>query len=63
VEDAALLTGRGRFIGDLGGKPGTLHGAILRSPHAHARITAIRTEAARKALGVAKSLQEARVHA
>ena len=53
VEDAALLTGRGRFIDDLGGKPGTLHAAILRSPHAHARITAIRTEAASKSPGVA----------
>ena len=37
VEDAALLTGRGRFIDDLGVRPGTLHAAILRSPHAHAR--------------------------
>ena len=56
VEDAALLTGRGRFIDDLGGKPGTLHAAILRSPHAHARITAIRTDAARKSPGVAAVL-------
>ena len=56
VEDAALLTGRGRFIDDLGGKPGTLHAAILRSPHAHARITAIRTEAASKSPGVAAVL-------
>ena len=38
VEDAALLTGRGRFIDDLGVQPGTLHAAILRSPHAHADI-------------------------
>src|SRR5450432_2722685 len=56
VEDAALLTGRGRFIDDLGVKPGTLHAAILRSPHAHARIVAIRTEAARDAPGVAAVL-------
>jgi 2-furoyl-CoA dehydrogenase large subunit len=56
VEDAALLTGRGRFIDDLGMKPGTLHAAILRSPHAHARITAVRTEAARNAPGVAVAL-------
>src|SRR5947199_339372 len=28
VEDAALLTGRGRFIDDLGVRPGTLHAAI-----------------------------------
>ena len=53
VEDAALLTGRGRFVDDLGVKPGTLHAAILRSPHAHATITAIRTDAARKIPGVA----------
>src|SRR5476649_2093967 len=56
VEDAALLTGRGRFIDDLGVKPGTLHAAILRSPHAHARITAIQTEPARNAPGVAAVL-------
>jgi len=29
VEDTALLTGRGRFIDDVGEKPGTLHAAIL----------------------------------
>ena len=52
VEDAALLTGRGRFIDDLGEKPGTLHAAILRSPHAHAHIKHIDTDAARRAPGV-----------
>ena len=41
VEDAALLTGRGRYIDDLGVRPGTLHAAMLRSPHAHAIIRAI----------------------
>jgi 2-furoyl-CoA dehydrogenase large subunit len=56
VEDAALLSGRGRFIDDLGVKPGTLHAAILRSPHAHAKITAINIEAARNAPGVATVL-------
>ena len=56
VEDAALLTGRGRFIDDLGVKPGTLHAAILRSPHAHARLAAIRTDAARALPGVAAVL-------
>jgi len=56
VEDAALLTGRGRFIDDLGVRPGTLHAAILRSPHAHARISAVRTEAARHSAGVAAVL-------
>lgn len=56
VEDAALLTGRGHFLDDLGTKPGALHAAILRSPHPHARIVAIRTEAARRSPGVAAIL-------
>ena len=63
VEDAALLTGRGRFVDDLGIKPGTLHAAILRSPHAHARIAAIRTDAARSAPGIAAVLTAAEVMA
>src|SRR5258708_10769392 len=63
VEDAALLAGRGRFIDDLGVRPGTLHAAILRSPHAHARITAVRLDAARKAQGVAAVLAGADVTA
>ncbi|MGP8119813.1 MAG: xanthine dehydrogenase family protein molybdopterin-binding subunit, partial [Xanthobacteraceae bacterium] len=52
VEDAALLTGRGRFIDDLGVRPGTLHAAILRSPHAHASIVALDLSAAKQAPGV-----------
>src|SRR5882724_7608189 len=52
VEDAALLTGRGRFIDDLGVRPGTLYAAILRSPHAHAEILSIDSAAARRADGV-----------
>src|SRR5882757_10142624 len=63
VEDAALLTGRGRFIDDLGVRPGTLHAAILRSPHAHARITSVRLEAARQAQGVAAVISGADVTA
>src|SRR5580704_4286802 len=50
VEDAALLTGRGRYIDDLGLRPGTLHAAILRSSHAHLR--SVDTDAARDAPGV-----------
>ena len=53
TEDAALLTGRGRYIDDLGTRPGTLHAAILRSSHAHADIISIDTEAARRLPGVA----------
>ncbi|MGH7398549.1 MAG: xanthine dehydrogenase family protein molybdopterin-binding subunit, partial [Candidatus Rokuibacteriota bacterium] len=33
--------------------PGMLHAAFVRSPHAHARISAIRTEAAKRLPGVA----------
>jgi 2-furoyl-CoA dehydrogenase large subunit len=52
VEDATLLTGRGRFIDDLGVRPGTLHAAILRSPHAHADIVSVELSAAKRAPGV-----------
>jgi 2-furoyl-CoA dehydrogenase large subunit len=38
VEDARLLTGRGRFIDDHPPTGGVHHAAIVRSPHAHARI-------------------------
>ncbi|MBW2270209.1 MAG: xanthine dehydrogenase family protein molybdopterin-binding subunit [Deltaproteobacteria bacterium] len=51
VEDPALVTGRAQFVDDLA-FPGMLHCAILRSPLAHARITAIRSEAALKLPGV-----------
>jgi 2-furoyl-CoA dehydrogenase large subunit len=61
VEDAALLTGRGRFIDDLGIRPGTLHAAILRSPHAHADIASIDTAAALKAPGVVAVLTGAEI--
>ena len=40
-EDFPLLTGRGRYAGDLPVAAGTLHAAVLRSPHAHAEILAI----------------------
>ena len=52
VEDAALLAGRGRFVDDLGVRPGTLHAAFLRSPHAHADIVSIELSAAKLAPGV-----------
>src|SRR4051794_37798163 len=63
VEDGALLTGRGRFIDDLGTSPGTLHAAILRSPHGHADITSIDTDAAKQAPGVAAVLTGADIKA
>lgn len=52
VEDAALLSGRGRYADDLGVKPGTLHAAVLRSPHAHALLKAIDVAQAAAACGV-----------
>jgi len=39
-EDARLVRGRGSFVGDRL-EPGTAEAAILRSPHAHARIDSI----------------------
>ncbi|WP_441251954.1 xanthine dehydrogenase family protein molybdopterin-binding subunit [Tardiphaga sp. 71_E8_N1_1] len=52
IEDAALLSGGGRFMDDLALRSDTLYAAFLRSPHAHAEITAINAEAARRADGV-----------
>src|SRR5207253_2755051 len=51
-EDPRLVQGRGRYVGDIA-LPGMLHAAIVRSPHAHARIVAIDAERALKAPGVA----------
>src|SRR5580658_421742 len=50
-EDLRFLTGRGRYTDDFN-RPGQLHAHILRSPHAHAGIGAIDTEAAAAAAGV-----------
>ncbi|WP_298261236.1 molybdopterin cofactor-binding domain-containing protein [Bradyrhizobium sp.] len=52
VEDATLLTGRGRFMDDIGVHPGTLHAAFLRSPHAHADIVSIDVSQAMSSRGV-----------
>ena len=50
-EDPRLVRGRGRYVADIE-PPGTLHAAIVRSPHAHARIRSIRADAARAHPGV-----------
>ena len=52
VEDAMLLTGKAQFSDHLATRAGTLHAAILRSPHAHARIKAIDVAKAKAAPGV-----------
>ncbi|MFG1944247.1 aerobic carbon-monoxide dehydrogenase large subunit [Nonomuraea sp. NPDC048826] len=44
-EDARFIRGRGNYVDDLK-LPGMLHGAVLRSPYAHARIVSIDTSAA-----------------
>src|SRR5690348_9646436 len=51
VEDPKFLRGRGGYIADLV-TPATLHAAVLRSPHAHARIVSIDTSAAAALRGV-----------
>ncbi len=40
-EDPALLSGRGRYADDLPVPIGTLHAHVVRSPHAHAKISRI----------------------
>jgi len=57
-EDHRLLTGTGRYVDDLM-RPGTLHMAVVRSRHAHARIIKIGVEAARALPGVAAVLTAA----
>ena len=51
-EDERLLSGRARYIDDLAEPPGTVFLAFLRSPYAHARITAIDISRAKSARGV-----------
>jgi carbon-monoxide dehydrogenase large subunit len=50
-EDERLLTGRGRFTDDFG-TDNQVHAAMVRSPHAHARIVRIDTAAAQAMPGV-----------
>ena len=51
IEDHALITGAGRFVGDIY-LPGMLEAAFVRSSFAHARIKSIDTAAARATPGV-----------
>ena len=54
-EDARLLTGRGTFVDDLQ-IPNVHHAAILRSPHAHARIARVDLREALALAGVVGGL-------
>jgi carbon-monoxide dehydrogenase large subunit len=61
-EDGRLVTGRGRYVADVA-LPDLLHVAVHRSPHAHARIVAVRGDAARRLAGVVRVLVPADVAA
>ncbi|MQA29345.1 MAG: molybdopterin-dependent oxidoreductase [Luteitalea sp.] len=50
-EDPRLLTGTARYTDDVA-LPGMVYAAMLRSPHAHARITRLDTSRAKQAPGV-----------
>jgi 2-furoyl-CoA dehydrogenase large subunit len=62
-EDQALLRGRGRFLDDLDPVPGAQHAAVLRSPHAHARIRRLDVSRAESMDGVTGALTGADVAA
>ncbi|MDX1606113.1 MAG: hypothetical protein R3202_07960, partial [Candidatus Competibacterales bacterium] len=51
VEDARFTTGRGRYLDDIR-LDGQVHACVLRSPAAHARITRLDADAARRLPGV-----------
>ena len=62
TEDYRLLTGAGCYVDDIA--PANLaHAVIVRSPHAHARIIAVDSAAARGAAGVLAVLTGADYHA
>lgn len=50
-EDKPLITGKGQYVDDIR-LPGVLHGAFVRSPHAHALIKTIDTTDAQRLEGV-----------
>ncbi|HEV3406345.1 MAG TPA: aerobic carbon-monoxide dehydrogenase large subunit [Candidatus Dormibacteraeota bacterium] len=50
-EDARFIRGKGNYLDDIE-LPGMLHMAILRSPHAHARVKSVDTAAASAMPGV-----------
>lgn len=60
VEDIRFLKGKGNYVGDLV-LSNMLHGVVVYSPHAHARIRSIDAGPARAADGVAAVLTAAEV--
>jgi aerobic carbon-monoxide dehydrogenase large subunit len=61
-EDVRFLTGSGIYLDDLAVQ-GVAHAVVLRSPHAHARITALDARRARAAPGVLAVLTSAEIAA
>jgi aerobic carbon-monoxide dehydrogenase large subunit len=61
-EDPRLIRGGGRYTDDIK-LPGLVHGVVLRSPHAHAKIRTIDVTAAKSALGVLAVLTSADIKA
>jgi carbon-monoxide dehydrogenase large subunit len=57
-EDRALLTGRGTFVDNMA-PAGMVSLVVVRSPYAHARVTKVDLDAARKADGVIAALSAA----
>ena len=53
VEDPRFLRGQGRYLDDIQ-LPGMLHAAVVRSPHAHARVVSIDTSKAEALPGVVR---------
>ncbi|NMH96887.1 xanthine dehydrogenase family protein molybdopterin-binding subunit [Pseudonocardia acidicola] len=58
VEDPRLLRGEGAFVDDID-IPGVLHMAVLRSPHAHARVLSVDVGPARGLRGVVDAFSAA----
>ncbi len=62
LEDPRFITGRGRFVDDID-LPRQCYGAVVMSPHAHARIKRVDTAKAKAAAGVLAVLTGADVEA
>ena len=61
-EDPRLLQGGGRYVDDIK-LPGMAHGVVVRSQHAHAKITSLDVSAAKEAPGVLAVLTAADIKA
>ena len=56
VEDQRFLRGQGRYVDDVAVEPDVLHAAVLRIPHAHARIVDIDVAGGARRRGRARRL-------